>query len=168
MLAFLMVILMFAEAAPIAAVLVDQKSFKSSLGFSLSNENTDWKALPTPTPPISFLYRGPQIHNGVQPALTVRADVLPSVQSPKTYAHQWMKDYYRLGFDVLNSKPVSVSGNDGFLIDAIHRQSARRLRQIIFLKNKVAVVLTCRDHVDGFEQSLKTCNTIARSFHWTN
>jgi len=122
---------------------------------------------PARTTNIATLYRAPRSVSGVQPALTVRTDQLNALRPLKTYARQWMKDYHRLGFDVINSKAIQIAKQPAFLIDVIHRESAKQLRQVVFLKEKTAVVLTCRDHRSNFEQTVKACNDIVRTFRWT-
>jgi hypothetical protein len=36
----------------------------------------------------------------------------------------------------------------------------------VFLKNKNAVIMTCRDRVATFQTSLKACNQIIKTFVW--
>ena len=84
----------------------------------------------------------------------------------KQFVKQWIKDYPRLGFEILSSKPLKVNGSAAFLIDTIHREGSKQLRQVVFLKEKKAVILTCRDHKDSFEKSVKGCNEIIRTFKW--
>ena len=142
--------------------------FRSTYGFSISKGSTDWiqSTPPSRSANIATLYRAPHTVSGVQPALTVRADHLATYRPLKVYARQWMKDYHRLGFDVINSKPIQVTKQTAFLIDVIHRESAKQLRQVVFLRDRTAVVLTCRDHRSNFEQTVKACNNIVRTFRW--
>jgi hypothetical protein len=53
------------------------------------------------------------------------------------------------------------------VLDLINRDNGRQLRQVVFLKKQKAVILTCRDQVSTFKDSLKNCNQIIRTFQWT-
>lgn len=142
--------------------------FRSPLGFSIHAGISSWVQA---TPPehmqqLATLYKSPILNKGVQAALTVRVDQLKTTSTLKTYVKTWMKDYSRFGFDVLAAKPVRVEGQNGFLLDVINRDAAKQLRQVVFLKDRVAVILTCRDHRESFEKSVGACNDIIRTFKW--
>jgi len=162
------------NAAPIPAtsssILISEYPglFRSSYGFLIHTGKTNWLHTEAPgeIPSIVTVYRSPQTHQGVQAALTVRVDELKADLNLKTYAKKWMKDYHRLGFDVLASKPVQVQNQTGFLVDVLNRESNKQLRQVIFMRNKTAVVLSCRDHRENFNETVNACNEIIRSFKW--
>lgn len=161
-----------ASPAPAMTTLLNQKPglFLSSKGFRLDASDTGWSlsAAPKNMPSLVTIYKAPAVHYGFQPALTVRVDHLPETQTLGQYVKQWMKDYSRFGFDVLKAKPVQVHHQVAFLIDIVARQSEKQLRQVIFLKDKTAVILTCRDHQSVFSQTVKACNQIIRSFEWNS
>lgn len=166
--------LLSAFAAPIPATsssaLIHSPAgvFRSPLGFSLHAGPTTWvqSAPPQQMQQLATLYKSPILNKGVQAALTVRVDQLKDSATLKTYVKTWMKDYPRFGFDVLAAKPIRVEGQNGFLLDVINRDAAKQLRQVVFLKDRVAVILTCRDHRDNFEKSVSSCNDIIRTFKW--
>lgn len=175
----LMVIFSFilqAGAAPIPATSTSALTyspagiFRSPLGFSLHSGPTAWvqSAPPLQMQQLATLYKSPFLNKGVQAALTVRVDQLKDSATLKTYVKTWMKDYSRFGFDVLAAKPIRVEGQNGFLLDVINRDAAKQLRQVVFLKERVAVILTCRDHRDNFEKSVGSCNDIIRTFKWSD
>lgn len=145
-----------------------QGVFRSPLGFSLHAGASAWvqSSPPEHMQQLATLYKSPFLNKGVQAALTVRVDQLKETSTLKTYVKTWMKDYSRFGFDVLAAKPVRVEGQNGFLLDVINRDAAKQLRQVVFLKERVAVILTCRDHRDNFEKSVGACNDIIRTFKW--
>ncbi len=143
--------------------------YRSALGFSINKGATNWSQslTPTQTPSIVALYKAPQLNRGIQPALSVRTDVLPQARPLKVLARDWMKDYHRLGFEVLSSKPVNVAGQSAFLIDVVHRETKKQLRQVMFLRDRTEVVLTCRDHETTFQKTLHSCNDIIKTFRWS-
>lgn len=146
----------------------DLGMFISEYGFSIHAGGTSWihTAPPKDMPALTTLYRSPKLNNGVQPSLTVRVDRMKEAMPLNKYAKQWMKDYSRLGFEVLASKPLKVSGQNAYLVDVINRDAAKQLRQVVFVKDHTAVVLTCRDHRDGFDESVRICNEIIKNFTW--
>ncbi len=138
------------------------------LGFRISAGNTAWlhEVPPKSIPSIATIYKAPQTQNGVQAAFTVRVDRLDKSLSLAQYVRRFMQDYHRFGFDVLQSQRVNIEGQDGFLIDLINRDAEKQLRQIVLVKDKTAVILTCRDQQESFNHSLRACNEIARQFRW--
>jgi hypothetical protein len=102
---------------------------------------------------------------------SIKEDTLPNELSLEVYAKRWMKDYSSYGFDFLGSRPfVNQSlGNKnakGLVVDLVHKSSDKQLRQVIFLKKKQAVILTCVDQKQNFSQTLDDCNQMIRSFEW--
>ena len=173
-LAFLTFFAFHALAAPIPAtsssslIAADLGMFISEYGFTINAAGTTWVHTPPPKdmPALTTLYRSPTLSHGVQPSLTVRVDPLKEEISLNKYAKQWMKDYHRLGFEVLASKPLKISGQSAFLVDVINREAAKQLRQVVFVKNRTAVVLTCRDHRENFDETVHKCNEIIKKFKW--
>lgn len=163
-----------AQAAPIPAttssLLVSEKPgiFRSPTGFQINLGKTKWKQISTPKSNdfISTIYRSEQPVDGIQPALTVRVDKLEKRTSLSRYTKRWMKDYPRLGFEILTAKKVKVGNRVGFMLDLINRDNEMQLRQLLFVKNKDVVNLTCRDHHQNFNNTLKSCNEIFRTFRW--
>lgn len=171
---FLFALTVDTQAAPIPAtsssslIGADLGMFISQYGFSIHAGNTAWiqTAPPSDIPSLTTLYRSPRMSQGVQASLTVRVDELKELADLRSYVKKWMKDYSRLGFDVLASKPVTVNGQEGFLIDVLNREADKQLRQVVFMKSKTAVILTCRDHRESFTDTLKSCTEIMRHFQW--
>ena len=153
-----------------SSVLLDlnKQFYLSKDGFSIHAQNTDWLHLKPKNKDhhIATVYRAPRTAFGAQAALTVRVDKLRKKLSVKRYVKKWKKDYPRLGFDILSARKIKVGKKKGFLIDLYSQSTARQMRQVVFLKNKTAVILTCRDHKKNFRTTVKTCNQIIRNFHW--
>lgn len=163
-------------AAPIpgtsSSQIVSEKPgmFYSPKGFSLHNGETSWIQSPVPKaiPSLAAIYKSPLPGNGQQPALTVRVDELKRTRGLKNYVKQWMQDYTRFGFDVLTAKAIKINDQNAFLIDIVSKETKKQLRQVVFLKEKVAVILTCRDEKETFSKTLLECNQIIKTFQWTN
>jgi hypothetical protein len=174
MLILLATLFSLAWAAPFPATgssaLVSEKPglFMSTKGFRMNAGNTAWIQSPPPKdiPSLVTVYKAPVSQHGQQPALSVRVDDLKSTQSLRKYVRRWMQDYTRFGFDVLTAKPIKINDQSAFLLDIVSRETQKQLRQVVFLKNKTAVILTCRDHRDSFSKSVQDCNQIVKSFKW--
>lgn len=143
-------------------------SFVSSHGFRIDASGTDWvQAEPPKTNKyIVSLFQAPVRQGKLQPSLTVRVDELKDAMTLPNYVHKWLKEYPKFGFDVLGSKPFTQDGISGQVVDILNHEGYRQLRQVVFLKNKTAVILTCRDEREHFRPTLKACNQIIRSFRW--
>jgi hypothetical protein len=146
--------------------------YTSPLGFRMSAADTNW-LLSEPPPKTKYIvtmYKAPEKFQNTQPSLTVRVDTLKEKQSLKDYVSQWIKDYPKFGFDVLNAKgePLAFKVGDqvGYLVDLSAKEAPKQLRQVVFMKDNNAVILTCRDHKDNFKNTLKACNSIIRTFAW--
>lgn len=141
--------------------------FHSPSGFVINAGNTDWHLTVAPknNSYIETVYRAPG-DNKIQAALTVRAETLAKSMDLDAYANKWMKDYPRLGFEILTAKKVRVGDQVAYMLDLLSRENSKQLRQVLFLKGKSTVTLTCRDDVGTFAQTLKSCNEIIRTFHW--
>lgn len=165
----------FAWAAPhpgVTSALAAPKLgvFRSPHGFEIASGNSGW--LPTPAPNenrhIATVYK-PSGWNarGISAMLTVRIDKLNKSMPLEAYVKRWSKEYPKFGFDVLGSQPFVQNNERGYVLDLINRDNNRQLRQVVFLKDKNAVILTCRDQAASFKSALKSCNEIIRTFRWT-
>lgn len=163
-------------AAPMPAtstsLLTNEKPgiFRSSKGFSVNAGKTEWvlSEPPAELPSVVTVFKSPQNHHGVQPVLTVRVDELTQKMDLKLYAKQWLKDYATLGFKILKTKTLKVNSNQAFAMEIEEVRGPKKLRQIVFLKNQMAVVLTCRDLKESFAKTVKSCNEIFKSFEWNS
>ena len=142
--------------------------YHSSHGFQISSAETDWQVSPPPaeTKYIVTMYESPKKFKDVKASLTVRVDNLKKAVPLKDYVQQWMRDYPKFGFEVLGSKPFAIGSNQGYVVDLKTKSADKQLRQVVFVKDKKAVILTCRDHIDNFTNTIKTCNSIIKTFSW--
>jgi hypothetical protein len=163
-----------ASAAPMPGVSTfgekNSHVFYSDRGFRIDPAGTAWVQARPPkrVPSVVTVYRAPVPVNGQQPALTVRVDDLRHHLDLRTYIKHWMQDYSRFGFDVLTAKPIKVGETPAFLLDIVSRETKKQLRQVVFLKNRTAVILTCRDQKSSFSKTVQDCNQIIRTFQWTD
>jgi hypothetical protein len=161
-------------AAPIPAtsssILVSSPPglFVSARGFKMNSGSSSWiqSSPPKNIPSLVTVYKSPILNMGQQPALTVRVDELRTATPLKAYVKKWMKDYNRFGFEVLTAKQIKVAQSQAFLLDILSKETNKQLRQLVFLKDRTAVILTCRDHKSSFAKTVQDCNEIAKTFEW--
>jgi hypothetical protein len=156
--------------------------YHSPIGFQINAAHTGWAhvAPPAGNKFIATAYRAEpgsvasQMHAdlhsqkpvGAPASLTVRVDELDKAVPIDRYVAKWMKEYPRYGFDVLGSKPFTQNKQKGYVLDLVNRDQGKQLRQVVFMKQKQAVIITCRDRVATFQTSLKACNQIIKTFTW--
>ncbi|MEZ0392553.1 MAG: hypothetical protein ACAH59_10070 [Pseudobdellovibrionaceae bacterium] len=135
-------------------------------GFQLKAGTTGWQlAAPQGEDDEQVRYLKPNSSTG---SLAVRTEILKADLSLENYTKRWMKDYSNYGFEVLGTQPFFQNGSKGLVVDLLHKKSNQQLRQVLFVKNKKAVVLTCRDTQKFFSQTILSCNQISKSFEWTD
>jgi hypothetical protein len=144
--------------------------FRSIKGFSINSAKTEWVLGDTTSdvPSLVTIFRSPVLHRGIQPVLTVRVDEINQKMLLKNYVKQWMKDYSLLGFEVLQAKPLKINSFPAYVVDVMEAKGEKRLRQVVFLKDQTAVILTCRDRRETFDKTVKECNEIFKSFEWNS
>lgn len=144
--------------------------FRSPTGFEISSGASGWihSVAPQDSRYIQTVYRAPKdpADKKTAASLTVRIDKLEKPVAMNKYVQRWQKEYPKYGFDVLGSKPFSQNKIKGFVLDLVNRDSQKQIRQVVFMKDTNAVILTCRDDAKSFKDSLKNCNQIIRTFNW--
>ncbi len=163
-----------AHAAPVpgtsSSILVSEKKglYRSKHGFQLHSADTAWylQDSQTTSKNIETIYKSPKLSLGLQASLSVRVDEKKSHVSFNQYLKKSLKDYARLGMEVVRARPVKINDSNGFLVDALGSNKEKQIRQLVFGKGKTMVILTCRDHSRNFQKSVKECNEIFRSFKW--
>lgn len=142
--------------------------YRSPDGFKLHAGDSGWlqTAPPRGNQTILTVYRSPQAES--KASLTVRVDRLTKGSTADRYISRWIKEYPRFGFDVLGSQPFSQAGSRGHVIDLMNRDSKMQLRQVVFVNEgkRRAAILTCRDNATDFSATLKSCNSIVKTFQW--
>lgn len=144
--------------------------YQSPHGFQIATASSDWIQARPPknTRYIATMFRSPEVRNKMRATLTVRVDKLSKPMEISDYVKRWTKEYPKFGFDVKGSKKFSMNGNEGYVVDLVNPAKKRQLRQVIFMKDNRAVLMTCRDHVASFKTSLNECNKMIKSFAWKN
>lgn len=149
--------------------------YRSPLGFQISAGESGWKqsAAPSDNRYIATIYAAPKKNNQKGDSndgamLTVRVDRLAKSTTLERYVHKWTREYPKFGFDVIGSQSFVQKKDKGFVLDLINRDTGKQLRQVVFLKNQKAVIMTCRDQSEMFKTTLQNCNQIIRTFEWVN
>ncbi len=164
----------YSFAAPIPAtsssMLVSKHRglYISKHNFKIHADNTLWENTGSPIENSNILtvFQEPQQNKIFRAGLTVRTDQLKKRMSLTKYMNKWKKDYIRFGFNILKHKKVKINNQSAFLLDLYNSNSKRQLRQLVFLKGKRSVILTCRGEKENFKTTVKSCNTIFKNFQW--
>lgn len=140
--------------------------FFSRWGFQLNNKDTAWglNALESKNDQMAVQYKS----TSGKAALSVHTDLLKSNYSLENYAKRWTRDYSNYGFEFTGTKIFQQNNARGLVVDLVHKKKGQQLRQVIFLKDKTSVILTCQSEIKTFLQNLPVCNQIIRSFSWVN
>ena len=138
--------------------------YRSPLGFEISSGTSGWAHAEPPknNKYVATLYADPK----TKASLSVRVDQLKKEMPIDKYVSRWSKEYPRYGFDVVGSQTFAQNKQKGYVVDLVNRDTGKQLRQVVFMKKTHAVIMTCRDNIKNFKQSLKDCNQIIRTFSW--
>lgn len=141
---------------------------RSPFGFQIHSENTNWVQVPPPQTIKNLVawYKAPEEAAIDQAGLTVRADKFDKVVSPTKYMRHWRADYSRFGFNILRIQPLQQDGEKGYLVELTHQSTQKQIRQVIFFKKDIVVTMSCRDNLQSFERTVKSCNQLFKNFSW--
>jgi hypothetical protein len=148
-----------------SSALVDPEKglFWKRQGFSINTARTGWLLEGPSGEDLAVRYSPADSSTG---SLMVRTEQLKADLKLENYTKRWIKDYLSYGFEVLGTQTFYQNNDRALVIDLLHRTSQQQLRQVLFLKNKRAVTLTCRDRQKSFQTTLIGCNQISKTFQW--
>lgn len=141
-------------------------NFFLSQGFKLGTLDSGWKLESTKDFMASLdhvRYQHPS-HPGAE--FSVVQQVLSRPSNIEAFSKRWMRDYANYGFEVLGTKSFAENQNRGMVIDLFHRASQKQVRQVLFVQNQKAVVLTCTQEQKKFSETLGACNQMIKNFSW--
>lgn len=98
---------------------------------------------------------------------SVNFDQLSKPTTLDNYVKKWIKEYHFFGFEILSNKPLKIAGTDSVVVDLVHRQKQKQIRQLVVFNKKSAVTMTCVDDVQRFAKTVTKCHEIMKSFEWT-
>jgi len=134
-------------------------------GFQISAAKTNWMLLPLETElkkEVGFRFYDEK----TKATLSLKSDTLTQPTTLEAYSKKWIREYASFGFDFLGSKPFIQNESKALVIDLFHKKLQKQTRQVIFLKDKTSVILTCTHDVENFQKILPECNSIIRTFRW--
>ena len=98
--------------------------------------------------------------------LSIRTDKVIKSASLDLYSRKWLKEYHNYGFEVLSSKQFNLNNQTALLVDLLSRSKGKQLRQVVIKNEDKVAVMTCVDDRDRFDDSVKKCNEIIKTFSW--
>jgi hypothetical protein len=143
-----------------------QKSYLFHLkGFTLNPTASNWKL--TMNDSGSEISASFENHKTSQSGIfSVKTESLANATNVEQYSKRWLRDYSFFGFDVLGAKPFTQNNVHGYVVDLFHKKKNKQVRQILFLKDKTSVILTCTDELSKFKDTLNSCNSVIKTFTW--
>lgn len=155
----------FSSVAPgMAGSIISQ--FKSGIfmtpqGFQVVlPENASWEIQPIVDKKFSWLKKN------TQATASLVSEDIKSDLAIEQFARRWTKNFMSYGFEILGMQDVKINQQPSVIIDLLHRKEPKQVRQILFLKEKKLVVITCSDEKAQFQNSLNDCNLLAQGFYW--
>jgi hypothetical protein len=141
-------------------------NFFLSQGFKLGTLDSGWilKSTKDFTASLDQVFYSHPLHPGAE--FSVVNQILNRPSSLENFSKRWMRDYANYGFEVLGTKSFAENQNRGLVIDLFHRASQKQARQVLFVKNPKAVVLTCTQDQKKFSETLGACNQMIKNFSW--
>lgn len=132
-------------------------------GFSLRPSSANWKlAKSESASEISVNFENAKTSG----SFSVKTETLSNVTNVEHYSKRWIRDYAFFGFDVLGARPFNQGTARGYVIDLFHKKQNKQVRQVVFLKDKTSVILTCTDDQNKFKDTLNSCNSAVKTFEW--
>jgi len=136
------------------------KFFGDGYTFSLKNSKWSQSLPPRIHPALKAIYKSPTGKS----SLTIRETDLTKKTNLKKHVESWIKDYRKYGLNLLKAKPIKINDEKGFLIDSKHILTKKVFRQMVFLKDKKSVTLTCK--TDEKSNELISCAELIKNFSW--
>lgn len=138
-------------------------SIVSGENYKFDLSGTDWSREDTPLhPSIKAIYESPSKNT----ILTLREVNLDKETSLKDYVVSWIRDYARYSFDISKKGPTRLNNQRAYFISSVHRETQKQLRQVVFLRGKRSIVLTCQS--SEADNELKSCPKLFKNFRWNS
>lgn len=133
-------------------------------GFSLNPSLANWKLSKSESSgEISADFANAKNSSG---SFSVKTETLANTTNVEHYSKRWIRDYAFFGFEVLGARPFNQGMARGYVIDLFHKKQNKQVRQVVFLKDKTSVILTCTDDESKFKDTLNSCNSAVKTFEW--
>lgn len=141
-------------------------NFFLSQGFKLGTLDSGWTLKSTKdfTASLDHVRYSHPLHPGAE--FSVVNQILSRPSNLESFSKRWMRDYANYGFEVLGTKSFAENQNRGLVVDLFHRASQKQARQVLFVQNQKAVVLTCTQEQKKFSETLGACNQMIKNFSW--
>lgn len=171
---FILIILapLFSSAAPYpatstSALTAPEKGlYFLHKGFTLKTEGSDWVPVNGPEDSLLETVRFADRDRSKTGSLSIRVDKVAKNASLELYTRKWMRDYPNYGFEVISAKNFQLGGSPALVVDMLSRGKNKQIRQVVSKNDDQVAVLTCLDDKSRFNESLKQCNQIMKSFSW--
>lgn len=174
----LVFIVSFLFAAPYpatssSAIVSENSYFQSKWGFTIHKSDVHWtRLIPDAKDPYHLTtYRPLMTAPDSQASLNIRVDPVSKRPSKKkivlkSYLNYWLKQYPKLGMEVLKHEYTLLNGKKAVRVDAYNLSTSMQIRQYIVWEGENALLFSCSDKKDTFAVSLYACEQILQSMSW--
>lgn len=151
---------------------LSQQGFRLDLkGQAWQSATEDWNTLlyslqADPKPEAKKFNYQKELKGGKTLHLSMQVYDLGKAMTLESYGKQWMKDYALLGFDLLGTRTFQQGSQRGLVMDLFEKNKKLHSRQVVFLKAKRSVLLSCYGQNLDFNRDLAECNEAIKSFQW--
>ncbi len=158
----ILILFSFKSLATYLNIEKEQKGSYFGDGYTFNIKDSTWtQSLPPKThPALKAIYRSPSGKS----SLTIRESELAQKTKLKKYVKSWIKDYRKYGLNLIDSKPLKINEQKAFMIDSEHIVTKKVFRQIVLLKDKKSITITCKTEKDSNE--LVKCAELIKNFSW--
>jgi len=155
-----------------SAVVSENAYMPTSWGFELIKNDQKWvRIVPNEKDPFHLALLRPEGHS--QARLNIRVDPVAKRSekvkvSLKSYTEHWIRQYPKLGIEILEHAYTKINGKPAARIDSYNTNNKMQIRQYVVWHNDNAVLFACADHRDNFVKSLYSCERVLRFVSWTS
>lgn len=142
-----------------------KKYYVSEKGFRVTLENSRWlKSNFEKNENLEMVF---QTTENPTATLSVRIDEDTAATSLVSYVKTWVPKFSQFGLDVQNNQYFKLTPSlQAYIVDLINSSSGKYVRQVIFHKDKKAVIFTCMDESKTFRSTVLSCNKLIQTFAW--
>lgn len=97
---------------------------------------------------------------------TINIDKFTSPTNFDSYVKKWVKEYPYFGFEILNTQKMKLDDEPCYLVDLTHPKKNKQIRQFVVVKKEFAVVMTCADEINKFNETALQCAELIKNFQW--
>jgi hypothetical protein len=153
-----------------SAVVTYSSYLSTDWGFDLEKNAENWfRYVPSKSDPYHLAILRPLEHlQGSKAQLSIRVDPVSTRSEGnkvtlKSYTNHWLKQFPKLGIEVLKYETTNIKGQKALRIEAYNLNNHVQMRQYVVWYDQNAIIFTCADLRESFSTTLYQCERVLRS-----